>query len=41
MKKFKLPHTFVLLFGILALIALATWLVRAASTTPTWSTASR
>ncbi|MES2076908.1 MAG: YfcC family protein [Pseudomonadota bacterium] len=27
MKKFKLPHTFVLLFGILALIALATWLV--------------
>ena len=25
--KFKLPHTFVLLFAILALIALATWLV--------------
>ncbi|MBB3120589.1 YfcC family protein [Pseudoduganella violacea] len=27
MKKFKLPNTFVLLFAILALIALATWLV--------------
>ena len=27
MKKFKLPHTFVLLFAILALIAIATWLV--------------
>jgi uncharacterized ion transporter superfamily protein YfcC len=26
-KKFKLPHTFVLLFSILALIAAATWLV--------------
>jgi hypothetical protein len=26
-KKFKLPHTFVLLFIILALIAAATWLV--------------
>jgi uncharacterized ion transporter superfamily protein YfcC len=27
MKKFKLPHTFVLLFAILALIAAATWIV--------------
>ena len=27
MKKFKLPNTFVLLCGILAMIALATWLV--------------
>ena len=27
MKKFKLPHTFVLLFAILAMIAIATWLV--------------
>jgi uncharacterized ion transporter superfamily protein YfcC len=27
MKKFKLPHTFVLLFAILVLIAAATWLV--------------
>ncbi len=27
MKKFKLPHTFVLLFAILAMIAMSTWLV--------------